>query len=123
MRRAKTGSKATTRGRSTRSRCKRRRRTWEIRPTAEGQVLTGGKRMSTEIAMMATRRSRKNNNNNKPRGIFTQSWAERYNMDNPMNLKEFPRVEFWADTKWELYKEGIQQYIRRHLTTDGKDLA
>ena len=44
-------------------------------------------------------------------------------MDNPVNLKEFPRVEFWADTKWEPYKEGIQQYIRRHLTTDGKDLA
>ena len=44
-------------------------------------------------------------------------------MDNPMNLKEFPRVEFWVDTKWELYKEGIQQYIRRRLTTDGKDLA
>ncbi len=61
--------------------------------------------------------------NNKPRGIFTQSWAERYNMDNPMNLKEFPHVEFWVDTKWEPYKEGIQKYIRRHLTTDGKDLA
>ena len=44
-------------------------------------------------------------------------------MDNPMNLKEFPRVEFWADTKWEPYKEGIQQEIRRHLTTDGKDPA
>ena len=27
-----------------------------------------------------------------------------------------------ADTKWEPYKEGIQD-IRRHLTTDGKDLA
>ena len=79
--------------------------------------------MSTEIAMMATRRSRNKKNEHKPRGIFTQSWAERYNMDNPMDLKEFPRVEFWADTKWELYKEGIQQYIRRHLTTDGKDLA
>ena len=44
-------------------------------------------------------------------------------MDNPMNLKEFPRVEFWIDTKWEPYKEGIQQDIRRHLTTYGKDLA
>ena len=65
--------------------------------------------MSTEIAMMATRRSRKNNNNNKPRGIFTQSWAERYNMDNLVNLNEFPSVELWADTKWEPYKEGIQQ--------------
>ena len=111
MRRAKTGSKASTRGRSTRSKCKIRRRTKGIRPTAEGQVLTGGKRMSTDIAMMATRRSRNKNNNNKPRGIFTQSWAERSNMDSPMNLKEDPRVEFWADTKWEPYKEGIQQYI------------
>ena len=44
-------------------------------------------------------------------------------MDNPMNLKEFPRVEVWVDTQLELYKDGIQQYIRRHLTTDGKDLA
>ena len=78
--------------------------------------------MSTEIAMMATRRSRNHKKENKPRGIFTQSWAERYNMDRPMNLKEFPRVEFWVDTKWEPYKEGIQQYIRRHLATDGKDL-
>ena len=32
-------------------------------------------------------------------------------------------MEFWVDTKWEPYKEGIQQDIRRHLTTDGKDLA
>ena len=44
-------------------------------------------------------------------------------MDSPMNLREFPRVEFWVDTKWEPYNEGIQQYIRRHLTTYGKDLA
>ena len=79
--------------------------------------------MSTEIAMTARRRSRTTHKNNKPRGIFTQSWAERYNMDNPMNLKECPRVEFWADTKWEPYKEGIQQDIRRHLTTYGKDVS
>ena len=32
-------------------------------------------------------------------------------------------MEFWADTKWEPYKEGIQQEIRRQLTTNGKDLA
>ena len=32
-------------------------------------------------------------------------------------------MEFWVDTKWEPYKEGIQQDIRRQLTTDGKDLA
>ena len=44
-------------------------------------------------------------------------------MDNLVTLKEFPRVKFWADTKWEPYKEGIQQEIRRHLTTDGNDLA
>ena len=44
-------------------------------------------------------------------------------MDNPVNLKEFPRVEFWADTKWEPYKEDIQQEIRGHLTTYGGDLA
>ena len=40
-----------------------------------------------------------------------------------MNLKEVPRVEFWADTKLEPYKEGIQRYIRRHLTTYAKDFA
>ena len=40
-----------------------------------------------------------------------------------MNLKEFPRVEFCTDTNWEPYKEGIQQEIRRQLTTDGKDFA
>ena len=44
-------------------------------------------------------------------------------MGNPVNLKEFPRAEFWADTKWGPYKEGIQQEIRRHLTTNVKDLA
>ena len=40
--------------------------------------------------------------------MFTQ-WTEQYNMDNPVNLKESPRVELWTDTKWEPYKEGIQQ--------------
>ena len=44
-------------------------------------------------------------------------------MEKPPNLVEFARVEFWADTKWEPYKEGVQQEIRRLLTTDGKDLA
>ena len=44
-------------------------------------------------------------------------------MDNPVNLKEYPRVEFSADTKWGPYKEGIQQDIRRHLTTYGTDLG
>ena len=68
--------------------------------------------MSTEIAMMETRRSGNKKKNNKSRGIFTQSWAERSNMDNPVNLKEVPRVEFWADAKWEPYNEGIQRYIR-----------
>ena len=77
--------------------------------------------MSTEIAMMATRRIRKKKK--KPRGIFTHSWAQRYNMDHLVKLKEYPRVECWADTKWEPYEGGIQQEIRRHLTTDGKDLA
>ena len=62
--------------------------------------------MITEIAMMATRRSRNNNHSSKPRGIFTQSWADRSNMDNPMNLKEVLRVEFWVGTKWEPYKGG-----------------
>ena len=42
---------------------------------------------------------KKNNHNNKQRGIFTQLWAERYNMDDIVNLKESPRVEFWVDTK------------------------
>ena len=73
-----------------------------------GQVLTGGKRMTTEIAMVATRRSRKKQKINKPVGILKQR-AERYNMDNIVNLKEFPRVEFWVDTKWEPFKEEIQQ--------------
>ena len=50
-------------------------------------------------------------------------WAERYNMGNPVNLKEFPRVEFWADTKREAYNEDIQQEIRGHLTTNGGDLT
>jgi hypothetical protein len=81
------GSKATTRGRLTLSRFKRRRRTWEIIPTATGQVLTGGKRMSTEIAMMATRRIRERRKTSRW-GIFKQ-WAEQYNMDNPVNLEEF----------------------------------
>ena len=44
-------------------------------------------------------------------------------MDHLVNLKEFPRVEFWDDNKWEPFKEGTQQEIRRHLTTDGKDHA
>ena len=44
-------------------------------------------------------------------------------MDNLVKLKEFPRVEFLADTKWEPCKEGIQEQIRMHLTTYGKDLA
>ena len=44
-------------------------------------------------------------------------------MDNPVNLNEYPRVELWTDTKWEPYKEDIQQVIRRHLTTDSKDVA
>jgi hypothetical protein len=43
-------------------------------------------------------------------------------MDNPVNLSEYPRVEFWTDTKWEPYKEDIQQVIRRHLTKYGQDL-
>ena len=68
------------------------------------------------------KKKHRKNNNSKPRGIFTQ-WAEQYNMDNPVNLKEYPRVEFWVDTKWEPYKEGIQQEIRRQLTTYGKDFA
>ena len=44
-------------------------------------------------------------------------------MGNPVNLKEFPRAEFWADTKWEPYTGDIQQGIRGHLTTYGGDLA
>ena len=43
-------------------------------------------------------------------------------MDNPLNLKDCPRVEFWTDTKWEPYREDIQQEIRGHLATDGADL-
>ena len=80
--------------------------------------------MSTEIAMMATRRSRqKRKKKKKPHGIVTQSRAERYNMDNLVNLKEFSRVEFWAETKWEPYKKDIQQEIRGRLTTDGGNPA
>ncbi len=33
------------------------------------------------------------------------------------------RVEFWVDSKWEPYNEGIQQESRRHPTTDGMDLG
>ena len=43
-------------------------------------------------------------------------------MDNPVNLNEHHRVEFWTDTKWEPYKEDIQQVIRSHLTKHGQDL-
>ena len=43
-------------------------------------------------------------------------------MDNPANLNEYPRVEFWIDTKREPYKEDIQQAIRSHLTKYGQDL-
>jgi hypothetical protein len=32
-------------------------------------------------------------------------------------------VECWTDTNGEPYKEGIQQEIRRHLATYGKDFA
>ena len=46
---------------------------------------------------------------------------EQYNMDNPVNLNECPRVEFWTDTKWEPYNEDIQQTIRRHLATYRED--
>ena len=42
-------------------------------------------------------------------------------MDNPVNLNECPRVEFWTDTHWEPYKEDIQQTIRRHLTVYRED--
>ena len=31
-------------------------------------------------------------------------------------------MEFWTDTKWEPYKEDIQQVIRSHLTKYGQDL-
>ena len=68
------------------------------------------------------KKKQRNNKHNKPCGIFTQ-WAEQYDMDTPVNLKASPRVEFWTDTNWEPYKEGIQQEIRRQLTTDGKDFA
>ena len=39
-----------------------------------------------------------------------------------MNLKEFPRVEYWAGTKWEPYKEDIQREIRKHFDKDAQDL-
>jgi hypothetical protein len=68
------------------------------------------------------KKKQRNNNNIKPCGIFTQ-WAEQYNMGNQVKPKEFPRVDFWTDTNWEPYKEGIQQEIRRQQTTDGKDFA
>ena len=41
----------------------------------------------------------------------------------PGEPQGFPRGEFWIDTEWEPYNEGIQQEIRRQLTTDGKDFA
>ena len=83
-----------------------------------GHVLIARTRMSQTIAMMATSRKKRKH---KPLGFVFKQWLEQYNMDNPVNLNECPRVEFWTDTKWEPYKEGIQQTIRRHLTTDRAD--
>ena len=107
---------ATTWGRAARSRCNK-----ATGPTAEGHVLTARKRMSQTIAMMATIRSRRRGSTSHWAFFFKQ-WLEQYNMDNPVNLNEYPRVEFWTDTKWEPYKEDIQQVIRSHLTKYGQDL-
>ena len=79
--------------------------------------------MSKEMTMVLTRRRSREIIIITSHVAFSPQWAEQYNMDNPVNLKEFPRVEFWTDTNWEPYKEGIQQEIRRQLTTDGKDFA
>ena len=87
------GSKATTRARATRSRCNKTSSTKGIRPTAEGHVLTARKRMSQTLAMVATTRNRKKRKN-QPLGFFSKQWLEQYNMDNPVNLNEYPRVEF-----------------------------
>ena len=68
--------------------------------------------------MVAKRRSRRKN---KSGGAFRQ-WFEQYHKNNPVNLKEFPRVEYWADTKWEPYKEDIQHEIRKHFDKDAHDV-
>ncbi len=75
--------------------------------------------MSQTIAMMATIRIRKEEE--QVTVPFVKQWLEQYNMDNPVNLNECPRVELWTDTKWEPYKEDIQQTIRWHLSTYRKD--
>ena len=54
-------------------------------------------------------------------GAFRQ-WFEQYHKNNPVNLKEFPRVEYWADTKREPYKEDIQHEIRKHFDKYAQDL-
>ena len=40
------------------------------------------------------------NTKSKSAGSFTQ-WFDKYHKKYLVNLKEFPRVELWTDTKWE----------------------
>ena len=106
------GSKATTWGRATRSRCNK-----ATGPTADGACPDCSEEDEPDDCYDGDQKKRKN----KPLGFFFKQWLEQYNMDNPANLNECPRVEFWTDTKWEPYKEDIQQTIRGHLTTDRED--
>ena len=55
-------------------------------------------------------------------GFFTQ-WLNAYHKKHPVNLLEFPRVEYWADTKWEPYKEDIQHHIRTNFNQDAQELT
>ena len=87
------GSKATTRGRSTRSGFNKTSKTEGIRPTADRASPDWWEEDEHGDCDDGDKKKQTNKNNNKPRGIFTQSWAERYNMDNLVNLKGFSRVE------------------------------
>ena len=49
-------------------------------------------------------------------GAFKQ-WADQYHKHNLVNLNVFPQVEYWTDTKWEAYKQDIQQEISDHMDT------
>ena len=67
-----TGSKATTKGRSTRSRCKRRRRTKGIIPTADGASPDWWEEDEHGDCDDGDKEKQEHNNNNKPLGIFKQ---------------------------------------------------
>jgi hypothetical protein len=51
-----------------------------------------------------------------------KQWADEYHQHNPVDLKKFPRVEYWNDIDWEPYKEDIQEAVHAQIASDGADL-